>query len=69
MELNEPLIGAQAPLALGMTGLLIGEPDQQMSFPQRNTPNGGVGKKSRGPSAPDRYGEGVGGDGLGPGVR
>ena len=57
MEFDHPLVVTERTLAFGITGLLIGEPDEEMRSPQGNTPDGRIGKKSRGPSGPSRYAE------------
>jgi hypothetical protein len=57
MEFDHPLVVSESTPTFDITGLLIGEPDEEMRSTERNTPYGGVGKKSRGPSGPSRYAE------------
>ena len=68
VELNDPIIRTDASHSFGIPGLLIGNPKEKMRAPQRDTPDGGVGKKIPGPSIPGHCGEsggsGVGGRGV-----
>ena len=59
MEFNHPFVVTQRTPTLGITGLLIGDPKEEMRAAQGHTPDGRVGKKSRGPSGPSRCAEGV----------
>ncbi len=68
MEFNDPFMRTEAPHSFGIPGLLIGNPKEEMCASQGDTPDGGVGKKSHGPSRPGHCGEsggsGVGGRGV-----
>lgn len=59
MEFNHPFVVTQRTPTLGITGLLIGDPEEEMCATQGHTPDGRVGKKSRGPSGPSRCAEGT----------
>ncbi len=60
MEFGDPLVLTQTPSGLDVTGVLIGEPHEEMGPTLRDAPDGGVGKKSRGPSGPSHYVEDAG---------
>ena len=68
VEFNDPFILTEAPRPLGVASLLIGEPEEEMRPRERSTPYGCVGKKSRGPSGPSRWGEDGGSGACGRGV-
>jgi hypothetical protein len=55
MEFDHPLVFRQRVSTLGVAGLLIGEADEEMRPAERNTPDGRIGKKSLGPSRPNRW--------------
>ena len=57
MEFDHPLVVTESTPPFDITGLLIGEADEEMRPTQGNTPDGRIGKKSRGPSGPSRYAE------------
>lgn len=54
MEFDNPLVVSERAPAFGIPGLLIREPEEEMCSTQWETPDGCVGKKSRGPSGPSR---------------
>ena len=57
MEFDHPLVVTESTPVFGIASLLIGETDEEMRPTQGNTPDGRIGKKSRGPSGPSRYAE------------
>ena len=57
MEFDHPLVVTESTPPFDITGLLIGEPDEEMRPTQGNTPDARIGKKSRDPSGPSRYAE------------
>ncbi len=59
VEFNDPFILPEVAQPLGVTGLLIGEPEEEMRSAQGDTPDGCVGKKSPGPSELSHCNEGV----------
>ena len=59
MEFDHPLVVTESTPTLDITGLLIGEPDEEMRSAQGNTADGRIGKKSRDPSGPSRYAESI----------
>ena len=54
VKLDGPLVVTDAPLSLGVAGLLRGHSHEEVGPTLWNTPDGRVGKKSRSPSGPDR---------------
>lgn len=54
MEFDHPLAVTDHTLAFGIASLLIGESSEEMCSTQGDTPDGRIGKKSRGPSGPSR---------------
>jgi len=48
-EFDDPFVIREGSATLGITRLLIGEPNEKVCAAQGDTPDGRIGKKSRGP--------------------
>lgn len=69
MEPDHPVVASQALESLGESCGLVRDPHEEVSTPLRDSPEGRVGKKSRGRAGGDRWGAGIGSGVAGLGVR
>jgi len=68
-EADDPFLWSQVFRSLGKSGRLIGDSHEEVSPAERDSPDGGIGKKSPGPATKGLSWPGVGSGGPGPRAR